>query len=84
MATEWQEETEEGLRELEDLVAEAGRRVESSDEATRQEWQETVRATNERIDWIREDGSKGVHNPFLAGEIVDSATREIRAYLEKH
>ncbi len=84
MATEWQEETEEGLRELEGLVAEAGRRVESSDEATRQEWQETVRSTNERIDWIREDGSKGVHNPFLAGEIVDSATREIREYLEKY
>ncbi len=84
MVSEWQDGTVETLKDLEELSVEAGRLMESSDETTRQEWQETFNATSELMNRVREDGSKGVHNPLLAEKLLDSAEKGIRTFLENH
>jgi len=78
---EWQEQTESELRDIEETYNDARERKKEGRGGEGEVFVGTLRAAGEKIDWVKQDGSRGVHNPALARSLIDSAAEDVQRVL---
>jgi nitrate/TMAO reductase-like tetraheme cytochrome c subunit len=82
MLDDWQNVTVEALNDVKENYHEAIGREPVQGTVDEEKTAKTLGLAAERIDWVEKDGSKGVHNPYLAQILIDSASREIQQILD--
>ena len=79
---DWQRETGEAIEEVGKMIRRVKGEGIGREEHVSGGIAGAIQSADEKMSWVKRDGSAGVHHPLLAHELLESSAREIRAFSE--